>query len=419
MRKKSKDRHTAMPPVTKIELSESNLRLRWVALILLVLLAAGSIAMGVYYALNKEPGWQEVKSAATGLHCGEDFVFQYECGTAGLSATTEFKSVTALYSRLTQEAAVLFSSENETIPGNLHTLNSRPNEAVEVDPALYQALTLLDRYDSRDLFLAPVAREYSGVFLAQNDGEAALYDPNQDAERMGYVREKLAYAKDPESISLTLLGENRVRLNVSDAYLAFARENGIETFADFGWMKNAFIADYLADNLATAGFTNGYLVSFDGFTRNLDARGETYGLNLFDRWENNISMPLQLSYQGPKSLVSLRNYPLSQADRWSYYAYGDGTVTSIYLSPETGTNTSSTDNLVSYSGELSCAEILMEIAPLYLTEEFSREQVLALEKQGISSIWAEDNVLYYTEKNADLKLLPESGGADYRMEYAQ
>lgn len=419
MRKKSKDRPSALPPVTKIELSENNLRLRWVALILLVLLAAISIAMGVYYGLNKEPGWQEVKSAATGINCGEDFVFQYECGTTGLSATTEFKSVTALYSRLTQDAALIFSSESETTPGNLRTLNSRPNEDVEVAPALYQALCLLERYGTRDLFLAPVAREYSGVFLAQSDGEAALYDPNRDAERMGYVREKLAYAKDPESISLTLLGENRVRLNVSDDYLAFAYENGIETFADFGWMKNAFIADYLADNLAAAGFTNGYLVSFDGFTRNLDVRGETYLCNLFDRLENTISMPLQLSYKGPKSLVSLRNYPLSQADRWHYYAYGDGTVTSIFLSPETGTNISSTDNLVSYSSHMGCAEILMEIAPIFLGDALGREQLLALENMGISSIWAENNVLYYTESNADLKLLPESGGKDYRIEFVQ
>lgn len=419
MGKNSKERRAGMPPVTKIELSEGNLSMRWIALILLVAVAAGSIAVGVYYALNKEPGWQEVQSAATGIHCGGDFVFRYECGKTGVSATAEYKSVTALYSRLTQEAATIFSAELESVPANLHSLNSHPNEAVEVHPALYQALELVNRYDCRDIFLAPLVQEFSGVFLAENDGEAILYDPNRDPERAAYVREKWEYAGNPEMISLSLLGENRVQLNVSNTYLAFAEENGIETFADFGWMKNAFIADYLAEKLIESGFTNGYLVSFDGFTRNLDNRGETYVVNLFDRRENTISMPLQLSYEGSRSMVSLRNYPLSQEDRWHYYAYGDGNVTSVYLSPETGTNTTSTDNLVSYSPRLGCGEILLQIAPVFLAETFQRQRLLALEKQGISSIWAEDNVLYHTEENAKLKLLPESGGEDYRIEFAQ
>ena len=43
-----------------------------------------------------------------------------------------------------------------------------------------------------------------------------------------------------------LLGENRVKLTVSESYLAFIREYEIDTLADFSWMRNAFAADYIA-----------------------------------------------------------------------------------------------------------------------------------------------------------------------------
>ena len=37
---------------------------------------------------------------------------------------------------------------------------------------------------------------------------------------------------------------------------------------------------YLAKQLSEAGFTNGFLSSYNGFTRNLDDRGEPFSLNL-------------------------------------------------------------------------------------------------------------------------------------------
>ena len=416
MGKKSRDNRPYIPPVTKIELSEGNLKRRMILLIVLLVIAGVSIAMGVHYALSREPGWQEVTSASSELNCGEDFVFQYECGSTGVSATAEYKGVTAVYSQLTQDAYAIFTAETAAEVHNVFYLNQHINEEVTVDPVLYRALELLDAYGCRDPFLAPVVKEYAGVFLAANDAEAVMYDPVKDPERYGYVQETLHYAADPGMVSLELLGENRVRLNVADAYLVYAQETGIETYLDFGWMKNAFIADYLAENLSERGYTNGYLVSFDGFTRNLDTRGETYVVNLFDRLGNTISMPAQLSYEGAMSVVSLRNYPLSDKDRWHYYAYEDGTVTSVYLEETTGLPTSSTDNILSYSADLGCAQILMETAPIFLTEQFDREALRKLEEKKIHSIWAEENALCYTRQDVQLILLPDSGGNDYILE---
>ena len=58
-----------------------------------------------------------------------------------------------------------------------------------------------------------------------------------------------------------LLGEGRIRLFVSREYLEFARREGVECFIDFEWMRNAFIIDYLARELAAQGYTSGVLLS--------------------------------------------------------------------------------------------------------------------------------------------------------------
>lgn len=419
MSKQPRDHRPYIPPVTRIQLPEGNLRMRLIFLVILLMIAGGSIAMGVHYALNKEPGWQEVQAVSNQRSCAEDFVFLYECGSTGASATAEHKGVTALYSQLTQDAYAIFTAEEATQKQNVYDLNFHVNEPIAVDPVLYRALELLVSSGCRYPFLAPVVREYSSVFLATTDGEAALYDPVKNPERAYYVQQSLAFAKDPEMVSLELLEDNLVKLQVADVYLTYAQENGITVFFDFGWMKNAFIVDYLADNLTQHGYTNGYLVSYDGFTRNLDTREENYAVNLFDRMDNTISMPVQLTYTGPMSIVSLRNYPLSDKDRWNYYAYEDGTVTSVYLDSATGMSASATDNLVSYSEKYSCAEILLQTAPLFLSEFLNREQILELENQKVHSIWAEENRLFHTQENAMLTLLAESGGGDYELHTAR
>lgn len=414
MSKHARDRRPYIPPVKRIELSERYIKLRWIVIVVLLAVAVTAITVGLSSALTTEPGWHKVEVTSTNTNCSADFVLMYEFGTEALDATAEYKNVVSLYTSLTERGYSLFSAQE----GSLQELNANPNTAVTVPEELYEALTLIAQSGIRYPFLSPAAREYNGVFLADNDLDAALCDPNRDPERMVYVQEAAAFGADPAHISLELLGNNQAKLTVSEEYLAYGEENEIDVFFDFGWMKNAFLADFLAEELANAGYTRGYLTSFDGFTRNLDSRGEHYSYNLFDRLENTISIPARLNYIGPMSIVTLRNYPLSDNDRWHYHAYADGEITSVYLNLD-GKNTSSTDNLTLYSPESSCAELLIQASPVFLAEELDYTAIGAMEASGIHSIFSEGNVLTATQSAADVELLPESGGADYQVEIAK
>lgn len=415
MSKQARDKRPYIPPVTRIELPEGNIKLRMILIVVLLSIAVVAVIYGFSTILNTEPGWQEVEASASQLNCSQDFVLMYEFGKEGRNATEEYRAVSRMYTQLTESGYQIFSADAEIADlGNLYYLNRHPNEVVTVAHELYLALEQVEKYESRYLYLGPVYDAYDSVLLAENSAEAALYDPARNPELTDYVQQTTAYCNDPEMIRVELLENDQVKLVVAEAYESYAEENGIETFLDFGWMSNAFIADYMAKTLADSQYTNGYLVSYDGFTRNLDDRGGSYSFNLFDRVESDIFMPARLEYQAPMNIVYLRNYPLSEQDRWHYFAYDDGGITSVMVDPADGMARSATDNLVAYSAEAGCAEMLLQLAPVFIAEALEEQKLHSL--KNMEFVWGEGKVLCFTEEEAALELLPESGGGEYTLE---
>lgn len=396
-------------PVEHIELSSKNGKLRIALIVILLVIAAISLTAGLTALLNREPGWQEVEAYADQVHCGEDFVLYYDFGASGASATAESKQLTQLYSDGVVKAWQLFSSETAE-NGNLAYLNAHVNEPVTVDPALHAALALVARYESRYVFLGAVYNEYARMFISDNAAEAARYDPAQNADLAPYIQQAAAFANDPAAIRLEILENSQVTLHVSQEYLTFANDYEFTGFVDFGWMRNAFIADYIAGMLEEAGFTRGYLVSYDGFTRNLDSRGGDYAMNLFDRQENSIYIPAKMHYTGPMSIVALRNFPLSDRDRWHYYSFAaSGRIATVMIDPADGRDKSALHTLTCYSREMGCAEILLQAAGVFVADEFSESALQALTSQGIYAIWPQGTALCYNEEALNLELIPDTG----------
>ena len=96
-------------------------------------------------------------------------------------------------------------------------------------------------------------------------------------------------------------------------------------------MKNAFVADLVAEELTAGGITQGVLSSFDGFTRNLDGREGTYDYPLHHRRDGAVWLAGNLRYQGPKSLVCLRDFAANERDMERFYTLQNGEVRTPYL----------------------------------------------------------------------------------------
>ena len=71
--------------------------------------------------------------------------------------------------------------------------------------------------------------------------------------------------------------------------------------------------------------------SYDGFYRNLDERDVSYSFHIFDRVGQDIYPAAVMEYNGPESLVYLRNYPISTQDQAHYYEMKSGEIRTAYI----------------------------------------------------------------------------------------
>lgn len=397
-------------PVEKIQLSDQKTKLRLALVILLVLVAAGAFVYGVMSGLGKDSGWTTIEvNSSAGLNCGNEFVFQYYLGASGLSATAESKQISALYTDAMVKAYQLFTNDGES--GNLHNvyyINRHPNEEIEVDALLYRAFETCEAYGNRNLYLAPVYEQYDSLFYCNEDWETESFDPLQNEELAVSFAELSAFARDAGQVEVQLLGDNRIRLYVSADFLKYAEENYISSFIDFYWMKNAFIADFIADVMLENGYTRGSISSYDGFIRNLDDSGTGYSFNLYDRVGQNVYPAAVMQYTGSVSIVYLRDYRMNSLDFQHYYEFADGRIRTAYLDVADGLSKAAVPNLVSYSESEGCANLLMQMIPAYITDSFNRENLPAY------SVFCEDGVVYHNDPDLKLTDLYEDDRISYK-----
>ncbi len=414
--------HRDMPhprPVRKIQLSEEHTRRRLIAAVLLLLIGGGALAYSFTQFISPQGGWQEIRANTSGgITCAEEFTFLYDVGSGGASAPVEGRAVISLYTEACRRAYQAFHTmEGFEGVGNLWDVNHRPNEVVTVDEVLYRAFETVQRGGERTIYLGPVYERYEDLFYCQDDSQLVDFDPYAS----GAVREEYAayaaYAVDPRAVDVELLGDNRVRLHASEEYLAFAEEAGISRFLDFGWLKNAFVTDYLAQVMIENGYTHGAISSYDGFIRNLDNRGQAYALNLLDWLDSRPIQAGSMEYQGPMSLVSLRCFPANEGDGQRFYQLRDGQVRTMYLDPGDGQCRAAADFMVCYGDSLGCAEIALKAAPVYIADGLSEPALRELIDGDIRFVCLEERAFLVSDPRLMLTDLYQSGGVRYSVSY--
>lgn len=416
MGKNNRNKTPYIREVERVELDEKRIKPRAVFAVIFLAIAVWMITYGVISLLSTEPGWREIEaSAELEGNCGPEIIFQYNIGASGVSAGTEYRKITELYNEAVVKATKIFYNRYFYDVNNLYTLNQSPNSEQLIEPELYSALKLLSDFGRREMYFAPYYAEYNSLFFCVDDSEAYNFDPAINPEMSAYFAAVQEFVTDESHVNLEFLGENRVILRVSDAYLAFAEENYITSFVDLYWMKNAFIVDYLADTLERNGYTFGSLSSFDGFVRNLDeVSGAVYAYNIFDREESVIYPAAQMNYTGKISLCSFRNYAMVDLDVQFYYEYENGEIRHRYIGSD-GYPVSANDSLVTYSSEKSCAEVMAESLSVYLTDDFDEDALKLLHEDGVSYVYCDDFKLYSDGDSVNFSELFNNGGIKYTL----
>lgn len=411
MGRTARDRRPNVPPVQKIELSARHTRLRLALAALLLVIGALCLAYAFNAGPEVEAGWTEIDGASAEANCAGDFTFLYPLGTTA-SPAAEQRALTTLYAEACADAYRLFTADAEFEgQANLATLNAHPNEEFAVDEALYAALRQIVDSGDRTIYLAPIYEVYDGIFSCGDPALTADFDPRQNEALRAWCAEVSAYANDPEQVNIELPGQNHAVLKISEEYLAWARAEEISSFVDFYWLRNAFVADYLAQRITDAGYAIGTLSSRDGFQRNLDAGEDTeYAVNLFD-WNGTDPIPAAtLRYHGARAIVALRNFPINAADAARFAPLPDGSFATRYLDAKDGLCkfTPLANALTAYSETAGCAEIALRLAPLFISDAPDEEALAALSREGIQSVYLDGGKPICTDPSAEFANVPEA-----------
>lgn len=400
-------------PVQRIELSDENVKKRAIAAVLFLIIGVALLVYCFVVFITPDAGWTRIE-ATQGLNDNGEFVFQYYLGAEGADVKAENRAVTALYNQASEKVFKLFH-DKEGFEGvvNIYEINRSPNKELEVDEALYNVFSLFKSFDSRYLYIAPIYSRYDDLFYCLDDSALADFDPLSSEEVREEYKAVAEFINNPEMIDLQLLGDNKIRLFVSERYLEYAENEGITDFIGLSWLKNAFEVDYYAETMIKNGFTHGSFSSYDGFIRNLDSGDTDYSFNIFDKKGDNVYQAAVMQYKGSESIVYLRSYALNEQDMQHYYRLSSGEVRTSYLDVKDGVPKSSLENLVSYSKDKGCAEILLEIMDIYISAEFDGEKLAKLSDKGIYSVYSDDFALIYNEEGLVLDSLFDRDGVTY------
>ncbi len=402
-RSKNPNENPGVKPVERIELSEKKPIKRLIAAGILLAIGLGFLGYALSTGLSRETGWTQIEPVSTtGESVAIDLTMLYDLGASGKSAAAEYKAVSALYTELCAKAYRLFHAQYgfEDVQ-NPYYINHHPGETVTVDPVLYKAFETLEDAQCRVLYAAPFYTQYMNLFQAEEDAFAAQQDPYKNDEIAAYFAELSQFTANPEHVSLSLLGENQVRLNVSEDYLAYAKENGVENFIDFYWLRNAFVVDYIAETMEERGCTYGAVSSYDGFMRVFDNRQTSWTLNLYGKTDPAAYDAARLRYTGKNSLVSLRSFRINDRDE-TYYTYKTGEERHPYVDPADGLCKSAVSSLVSYGREKSCAQVLLAVLPVYMTDTFAPESLSGLADAQIYGVWFQGTQIRYNDPSVQI-----------------
>lgn len=367
MKRTVRQKEINFKPVKKIELSENNIKLRTVAVVAMILIAATAFGFGIYHFVTGQPQWITVKYIMSEANCSGDFYFQYN-----VSGKSEEKEVEALYSTVCNDLYKTFSKDTEFADiNNICSINRSPNKVCTVPHLLYDSLQKVADQYSGYLYLGPLYTELEALCLSENDMEASQFDPARDQEAKEYFDTICKFISSGKDIELRFLGEDQVELVVSQEYLDFSKSMGDIDFVGLGWMQNAFVIDNIADRMIEAGFTEGCISSYDGFIRCLDPSPNEYAVDLYKRNGEDIVFDRKLSYRGQTAFVIYRDYPLTDPDVIHYYTYSDGTVITPYLDKNGQSPSVHPNTVCCYSSHKDCQELLLNTLHIYMENDVS------------------------------------------------
>ena len=378
-----------------------------------VLLVAAAITTAVILISNADDnsGWQEIKAESVSSSLQNNFILNYD-----LSDGSSRDKIADIYSDMLQHGYNIYDAKASTSHGGIATLNKYVGQPIEISPELYSSLLLMANKSSRMHYLGPVYEIYKKLFTEPDPTAAPALDPQKNSELSRICTAIAAFACDDAAVKIELLSGNRVQLTISDEYEELVSSSNLSTYIDFGWMRDAFIVDLVADALKSAGYTNGTIASYSGFTRNLDTDADQdYTFGLYDKYRNNVYLASSVSYKGAITSVTYKTFAMNSIDKQYLYEYKNGDVTHGYISASSGMPEAACDVMVFHTKNMKCAELALTTYSYYNRTSEDQNAISGLLSRGIGAIYCDGTTIISTSDDVTVFDLFTSDSVKYSV----
>ncbi len=295
---------------------------RLVLFCIAVVTAIAAFTTGILQLGHRESGYQEVEPTAEGnavLYESGVHLLYYAEGSSS-EIRLKINEVQKIYTDILLRYYKMLDAR-KTYPEviNLASLNEQPGAALTVDEPLLRVLTDASEKAARgqgyQLFSGALHQEWRDLLYLEDASEFDPLNNTETAERIDSIAQMV---NEQDAASLSFAG-NQVTLNVSEAYLNFARERELDApVLDLNLLHDAYLLELVAEGLTLRGYTEGYLYSDSGCSIYLSGEGtlayELYGYN-----EAGVQAIGTVTLPSPSSFCQFTAFSPANA-RYGYYA---------------------------------------------------------------------------------------------------
>lgn len=362
-----KDNRPQLEKVEKIILPNKNLKQKLIIAAVLLIVGLSSIGYGLYNSIKVNPGYAEIEVGSNyDKNNSKEFTL-----LSYVNNSIDKRNIAKVYSDAQVKAYRLFNVYEE-YEHNLFYINNHPNETIEIDKNLYDALKLASDY--RYIFLGPIYQIHNSIFSCDLDGQIIEYLPDKNEDIKNIFDELSKYIMDNNTVNIDFFDNNLIKLNVDNEYLCFLKDNQLDRILDFYYMNNACIMDYICNELISAGYDNSIISSVEGYMRLLDESRFNY--NLLGIVDDKLLYAGDIECCGPVSVIEVRNFIINEDDKYNYYKNDDGNIYSKYLDFN-GKNITNIDNLLTYSND-SALKLMLDTMDIYFGKNEKVDNILII-----------------------------------------
>ena len=254
----------------EIDVSRKNFGIKVVIFVILLIAGITLTTLGILGVFSFSSGYSKVTLQADDVKVNNCQVEYY--GYVSGNKLTIKKKLADMQNIYSKEINYIYKLLDEkTYDGviNIAYMNANLNKDIKVDHNLY--LILNDAYNKTNsdnnysIFASYQYDRWNNIII--ND---LKYDPYISSESKIDLEENLKYVNDSTNFNLIFKENDIINFSISQKYQDYLNEYEIDSpLISLNILKDAYLIDYLKDKLNDSSYSDGYLLSKDGYLTTL------------------------------------------------------------------------------------------------------------------------------------------------------